>query len=67
MPSPATVIAVTSLLLELRIAGDLPLAAVVGLRHDATPDMLAISRSVMRRPNQIAGADPFTATHTAGS
>ena len=32
---------------------DLPPAAVVGLRHDGTPDMLAISRSVMRQPNQI--------------
>jgi adenosylhomocysteine nucleosidase len=32
---------------------DLPPAAVVGLRHDGTPDVLAISRSVMRQPNQI--------------
>jgi adenosylhomocysteine nucleosidase len=32
---------------------DLPPAAVVGLRRDGTPDMLAISRSVMRQPNQI--------------
>ena len=32
---------------------DLPPAAVVGLRHDGTPDVLAISRSVMRQPNQV--------------
>jgi hopanoid-associated phosphorylase len=32
---------------------DLPPAAVVGLRHDGTPDMRAISRSVARRPDQV--------------
>jgi adenosylhomocysteine nucleosidase len=32
---------------------NLPPAAVVGLRHDGTPDVLAISRSIMRQPNQI--------------
>jgi adenosylhomocysteine nucleosidase len=32
---------------------DLPPAAVVGLRHDGTPDVLAISRSIMRQPNQV--------------
>ena len=32
---------------------DLPPAAVIELRHDGTPDLLAISRSVMRQPNQI--------------
>jgi adenosylhomocysteine nucleosidase len=32
---------------------DLPPAAVVGLRHDGTPDMPAISRSVMGQPSQI--------------
>jgi hopanoid-associated phosphorylase len=32
---------------------DLPPAALVGLRHDGTPDVLAVSRSVMRRPNQL--------------
>jgi hopanoid-associated phosphorylase len=33
---------------------DLPPAALVGLRHDGTPDVLAVSRSVARRPSQIA-------------
>src|SRR5262249_29488908 len=33
--------------------GDLPPAAVIDLRHDRTPDVLAISRSVIRQPNQI--------------
>jgi adenosylhomocysteine nucleosidase len=32
---------------------DLPPAAVVELRHDGTPDIPAICRSVMRRPAQI--------------
>jgi adenosylhomocysteine nucleosidase len=32
---------------------DLPPAAVAGLRNDGTPDVLAISRSVLRRPDQI--------------
>src|SRR5262249_58683219 len=32
---------------------DLPPAAVIELRHDGTPDLLAISRSVTRHPNQI--------------
>jgi adenosylhomocysteine nucleosidase len=32
---------------------DLPPAAVVGLRNDGTPDMLAISRSVVRQPGQV--------------
>ncbi len=32
---------------------DLPPAAVIELRHDGTPDLLAISGSVMRQPNQI--------------
>jgi hopanoid-associated phosphorylase len=32
---------------------DLPPAALVGLRHDGTPDVLAVSRSVARRPGQI--------------
>jgi len=32
---------------------DLPPAAVVGLRHDGTPDVPAISRSVMRQPSQV--------------
>jgi adenosylhomocysteine nucleosidase len=32
---------------------DLPPAAVVGLRHDGTPDIPAISRSVARRPGQL--------------
>jgi hopanoid-associated phosphorylase len=32
---------------------DLPPAALVGLRHDGTPDMLAVSRSVARQPNQL--------------
>jgi hopanoid-associated phosphorylase len=32
---------------------DLPPAAVVALRHDGTPDVLAISRSVMRQPSQV--------------
>ncbi|HKF09606.1 MAG TPA: hypothetical protein VKB89_12950 [Xanthobacteraceae bacterium] len=33
---------------------DLPPAAVIELRHDGTPDLLAISRSVTRYPNQIS-------------
>jgi adenosylhomocysteine nucleosidase len=32
---------------------DLPPAALVGLRHDCTPDVLAVARSVARRPNQL--------------
>jgi adenosylhomocysteine nucleosidase len=32
---------------------DLPPAAVVGLRHDGTPDVRAISRAVMRQPSQV--------------
>jgi hypothetical protein len=32
---------------------DLPPAAVIALRHDGTPDVLAILRSVIRQPNQI--------------
>jgi len=32
---------------------DLPPAAVIDLRHDGTPDLLAISGSVIRQPNQI--------------
>jgi hypothetical protein len=32
---------------------DLPPAAVIELRHDGTPDVLAILRSVMDQPNQI--------------
>ncbi len=32
---------------------DLPPAAVVGLRKDGTPDVLAIARSVARRPDQV--------------
>src|SRR4029077_14421339 len=36
-----------------RAARDLPPAAVVGLRNDGTPDLLAISRSVIRRPGQV--------------
>jgi hopanoid-associated phosphorylase len=32
---------------------DLPPAALVGLRHDGTPDLLAVSRSVVCRPNQL--------------
>jgi adenosylhomocysteine nucleosidase len=32
---------------------DLPPAALVGLRHDGTPDVLAVSRSVVRRPHQL--------------
>jgi adenosylhomocysteine nucleosidase len=32
---------------------DLPAAAIIELRHDGTPDLPAISRSVMRQPNQI--------------
>jgi hypothetical protein len=34
---------------------DLPPAAVVELRHDGTPDVLAVCRSVMRQPSQIPG------------
>src|SRR5205807_10330301 len=32
---------------------DLPPAALVGLRHDGTPDVLAVSRSLARRPSQL--------------
>jgi len=32
---------------------DLPPAAVIDLRHDGTPDLLAISGSVIRQPSQI--------------
>jgi adenosylhomocysteine nucleosidase len=32
---------------------DLPPAAVIELRHDGTPDVLAILRSVMDQPNQV--------------
>jgi adenosylhomocysteine nucleosidase len=32
---------------------DLPPAALVGLRHDGTPDVRAVSRSVVRRPDQL--------------
>jgi hopanoid-associated phosphorylase len=32
---------------------DLPPAALVGLRHDGTPNVLAVSRSVVHRPNQL--------------
>jgi adenosylhomocysteine nucleosidase len=32
---------------------DLPPAALVGLRHDGTPDVLAVSRSVARQPAQF--------------
>ncbi|MGA7489075.1 MAG: hypothetical protein WBW74_19300 [Xanthobacteraceae bacterium] len=31
----------------------LPPAAVIGLRHDGTPDVLAVLRSVMRQPRQL--------------
>ncbi len=34
---------------------DLPPAAVAGLRNDGTPDLLAICRSVVGRPDQIPG------------
>src|SRR5205807_3294522 len=45
---------------------DLPPAAVVGLRHDGTPDMLAVARSLARRPTQLPAlariaADAWTA------
>ena len=33
---------------------DLPPAALVGLRQDGIPDVLAVSRSVARRPKQLA-------------
>ena len=33
---------------------DLPPAALVGLRHDGTPDVRAVSRSLARRPSQLA-------------
>jgi hopanoid-associated phosphorylase len=32
---------------------DLPPAALVGLRDDGTPDVLAVSRSLVRRPGQL--------------
>ncbi len=32
---------------------DLPPAALVGLRDDGTPDVLAVSRSLVRRPSQL--------------
>src|SRR5207253_11404766 len=31
----------------------LPPAAVFGLRHDGTPDVIAVLRSVMRQPSQL--------------
>jgi adenosylhomocysteine nucleosidase len=34
---------------------DLPPAAVIELRHDGTPDVPAVCRSVMRQPSQIPG------------
>jgi hopanoid-associated phosphorylase len=33
---------------------DLPPAALVGLRHDGTPDVFAVARSVVGQPNQLA-------------
>jgi adenosylhomocysteine nucleosidase len=32
---------------------DLPPAALVGLRHDGTPDVLAVARSLARQPSQL--------------
>jgi adenosylhomocysteine nucleosidase len=32
---------------------DLPPAAIIELRDDGTPDVLAVSRAVIRQPNQI--------------
>ena len=34
-------------------APDFPPAALVGLRDDGTPDVLAVSRSLVRRPSQL--------------
>ena len=33
---------------------DLPPAAMVGLRHDGTPDVLAVFRSVVQQPSQLS-------------
>jgi len=32
---------------------DLPPAALVGLRHDGTPDVLALTQSIVQQPNQV--------------
>ena len=35
------------------VHSELPPAAVIGLRHDGTPDVLAVFRSVVRQPSQL--------------
>jgi hopanoid-associated phosphorylase len=46
----------------------LPPAAVIGLRHDGTPDVVAVLRSVVRRPSQLpALARTALEARTAGA
>jgi hypothetical protein len=46
----------------------LPPAAVTGLRHDGTPDVLAVFRSVVRQPSQLpALARTALEARTAGA
>lgn len=46
----------------------LPPAAVIGLRHDGTPDVVAVFRSVVRRPSQLpALARTALEARTAGA